>query len=126
MRNENTIRISDKDYDNLIVMFDSLGAAEIKTTQLLEEEMLRADIVEAEKMPPDVVTMNSRVQFVDLDTGQVSKVRLSYPWESNIEEGKLSILAPIGSALIGLGVEQEITWPLPNGQRKRLRVTQVT
>lgn len=124
--NGNSILISERDYHNLLTMLDALSASELKKARQLEEEMLRAEIVQPERMPSDIVTMNSRVRFMDIDSGEVSKVRLTYPWESNIDEGKLSILAPIGSALLGLGVDQEITWPLPNGRKKRLRVIQVT
>jgi regulator of nucleoside diphosphate kinase len=125
MLHGNPILISDRDYDNLVDMFETLSAAEIKQTQPLEEELLRANIIASDEMPADVVAMNSQVQFIDLDTGKVSKVRLSYPWESDMEKGKLSILSPVGTALIGLGTEQEITWPLPNGKNKRLKVIEV-
>jgi regulator of nucleoside diphosphate kinase len=106
-------------------MLESLNTTDFKKASFLQEEMLRADIVESEKMPEEVVAMNSKVRFMDMESGELLKVRVTYPWDSNIDEGKVSVLAPLGSALLGLGVGQEISWPLPNGRTKNLRVMQV-
>jgi regulator of nucleoside diphosphate kinase len=125
MKAHNSIIISERDYNDLVNMLESLSTADFKKASFLEEEMLRADIVESEKMPAEVVAMNSNVRFLDMESGEMLGVRVTYPWDSNIDEGKVSVLAPLGSALLGLGVGQEISWPLPNGRTKNLRVMQV-
>ncbi|MCM2354405.1 MAG: nucleoside diphosphate kinase regulator [Pseudobdellovibrio sp.] len=93
---------------------------------LLEEELERANIVSDEELPEDVVSMNSTVKFLDLETDKESIVQLVFPQDTNIAENKISILTPVGSALIGLRVGQTINWPFPNGKVKQLKVTAVT
>lgn len=90
----------------------------------LEAELLRAHIVQADEIPTDVVTMNSRVRFRDVDTGEAHEVTLVYPQEADIELGKVSVLAPVGTALLGLSVGQSIEWTLPAG-RHRIQVLAV-
>lgn len=125
MKAHNSIIISERDYNDLVNMLESLSTAEFKKASFLEEEMLRADIVEPGNLPAEVVSMNSTVRYVDMESGEMLGVRVTYPWDSNIDEGKISVLAPLGSALLGLGVGQEISWPLPNGRTKYLRVVEV-
>ncbi|WP_409478849.1 nucleoside diphosphate kinase regulator [Pseudobdellovibrio sp. HCB154] len=93
---------------------------------LLEEELERATIVSDEDLPTDVVSMDSTVKFLDLETNKESIVQLVFPQDTNIAENKISILTPVGSALIGLRVGQTINWPFPNGKMKQLKVTSVT
>lgn len=93
---------------------------------LLEEELERATIVSDEDLPTDVVSMNSTVKFLDLETDKESVVQLVFPQDTNIAENKISILTPVGSALIGLRVGQTINWPFPNGKVKQLKVISVT
>jgi regulator of nucleoside diphosphate kinase len=69
--------------------------------------------------------MNSLVSFEDLETGERSQVTLVYPSATSGTEGRVSILAPIGSALLGLSVGDAIEWPVPGGRSRRLRVTAV-
>lgn len=92
---------------------------------LLDEELQRASIVEDGELPVDVASMNSTISFVDLDAKKEQTVTLVYPHEASLEENKVSILAPIGAALIGLRVGQSIKWPLPNGKNRNLQVTAV-
>ncbi len=96
-----------------------------KTLELLEDELQRATIVEPSRIPADVVTMNSVVRFDDIDTGQPSEVTLVYPSAASGTGGKVSILAPIGGALLGLSVGDAIDWPVPGGRSRRLKVTAV-
>lgn len=77
-------------------------------------------VVANDELPADVVSMNSKVSFKDLDTEKESVVTLVYPQDANIDEGKISIFAPVGSALIGLRVGQVINWPLPHGKEKKI------
>jgi regulator of nucleoside diphosphate kinase len=125
MKVNNSIIISERDYSSLVNMLESLSSGDFRKASFLEEEMLRADIVTSENMPDEVVAMNSNVRFMDMESGEMLGVRVTYPWDSNIDEGKVSVLAPLGTALLGLGVGQEISWPLPNGRTKNLRVIEV-
>lgn len=93
--------------------------------ELLEDELARARIVGAPEIPPDVVTMNSRISFEELETGVTRELTLVYPHEADIEANKISVLAPIGSALLGLRVGQIIEWPLPRNRSKRIRILDV-
>jgi regulator of nucleoside diphosphate kinase len=70
--------------------------------------------------------MNSRVRFVAEQTGEEQEVTLVYPADADFAHHRVSILAPLGSALLGLRVGQAIDWPVPSGQVKRFRVLAVT
>lgn len=102
-----------------------LNVAKPEIAEPLEGELSRALVVPDNELPSDVVSMNSQVSFEDLDTGRESVITLVYPHEASIEENKISILAPVGSALIGLRVGQMINWPVPNGKEKKLKVVSV-
>lgn len=92
---------------------------------LLREEIARAQIVTQSAIPPDVVTMNSRVKIRDLDSGKISELTLVYPRDADADSGRVSVLAPIGSALLGLHEGQTIEWPLPGNRTKRVTVLQI-
>lgn len=94
--------------------------------QQLEEEITRALVVPQASVPTDVVTMNSRVTFEDLSTGRKTEVTVVYPHEADIEQGKVSILAPMGAALIGLQVGQTINWTLPSGAVRQIRLLSIS
>jgi regulator of nucleoside diphosphate kinase len=98
---------------------DAPGAA------LLDEELARATIVPDDALPPQTVALDSRVRFQDENTGQVREVTLVVPSKVSPEEGRISVLSPIGSALIGLSVHDDIDWPVPGGKLRRLRVLDV-
>ncbi|GGP19088.1 nucleoside diphosphate kinase regulator [Silvimonas iriomotensis] len=92
----------------------------------LENELARAQVVEPEAMPDDVIGMNSTAHFVDDATGASHTFTLVYPQDTDIAAGRISILAPVGSALLGLSVGQTIAWPAPGGRTLQLRVLAVT
>lgn len=92
--------------------------------ELLDAELHRARIVDPDRAPADVVRMNSEVVYEDCDTSATRTVRVVYPKDADADRGRISVLAPIGSALLGLRVGQSITWRVPNGTR-RLRVVEV-
>jgi len=96
-----------------------------RTSALLDDELARARVVESSEVPPDVVTMNSVVSFEDLDTGERSEITLVYPSATSGAEGRVSILAPVGAALLGLSVGDSIEWPVPGGRARRLKVMAV-
>lgn len=90
----------------------------------LDEELARAKVVGPREIPVDVVTMNSDVVIEDIVSGVRRNVRLVYPEAANAARAWVSILSPLGSALIGLRVNQEFDWILPYGKR-RVRVVEV-
>lgn len=122
MPDQPSLVITQRDYEKLSSL---LAGIRSNSTELLEEELNRAKIVPSTDVPKDVVTMNSKVNFIDLDTGKEWIVSLVYPHAANADEDRISILAPIGIALIGLRVGQEISWPLPHGKAKRLKVVSI-
>lgn len=83
----------------------------------LENELDRAHVVGPSAIPHDVVTMNSQVRIEDLDTGMENVYTLVFPSEASIPEKKLSILAPIGTALLGSRAGGRVDWPVPAGMR---------
>lgn len=87
-------------------------------------EMDRAKIVATAKLPADVVRMGSFVTF-DSDSAQHRRVQLVYPGEADIEQGRISVLTPIGAALIGLSAGQSIAWTARDGKKHVLTVTAV-
>jgi len=92
--------------------------------KLLTEELLRAEVVEPQKIPRDIVTMNSLVKFRDMETREVYMYSIVYPANSDFEKGRISVLAPIGMALLGHRVGDVVEWPVPAGMR-RLKVEEV-
>ena len=90
----------------------------------LAGELRRARVVPRAEIPPDVVTMGSTVRLRDLETGEDETYTLVYPHDADIEANKLSVLAPVGTALLGYRAGDEVEWPVPAGVR-RFRVEEV-
>lgn len=91
----------------------------------LAEELDRAIVVPEDRVPDDLVTMHNRFVYVDEATGTRREVELVYPDEADATAGRISILAPVGSALLGLSVGDTIDWEFPGGETRRLRVERV-
>jgi len=91
----------------------------------LAAELDRATIAAPDQLPSDVVTMHSRVAFEDVRSGAVREVVLVYPAASDASAGRLSVLAPIGAALLGLRVGDRIEWPLPGDRTATIRILHV-
>ena len=87
----------------------------------LAEELERAIVADPQAMPTDVVTMNSRLRLTDADTGEEKTVTIVFPGMANTDEGKISVLAPLGTALLGYRVGELVEWNVPSGLR-RLRI----
>jgi regulator of nucleoside diphosphate kinase len=81
----------------------------------LSEELERGQLVAAEDVPKDVITMNSRVCLTDLDTGEETVYTLVFPENADISQGKISVLAPIGTAMFGYRIGDIFTWEVPDG-----------
>ncbi len=100
-------------------------ARDREAAQALADELDRAQIVSSESIAGNVVTMNSRIMFEDESTGEKREISLVYPQDSNPAQGRVSVFAPVGAALLGLAAGQTIDWPLPQGQLKRYRVVKI-
>lgn len=91
----------------------------------LAAELKRAVVIDSRCIAADVVRMNSRVLFEDQDTGERREVTIVFPYEANPSTGSISVLTPVGTALLGLAVGQPIVWPFPDGTQHRLRVLKI-
>lgn len=124
---EKTIYITDHDLNRLRRLLDSKGRLEGRDQQYLrdlKQELDRAVVVAATDIPPNVVTMNSRVSLRDLDTDELAEYTLVFPGSADIRRGRLSVLAPIGTALLGCQEFDTIEWKVPVGV-KRFRIDRI-
>jgi regulator of nucleoside diphosphate kinase len=90
----------------------------------LTAELRRAVIVDPKNVFSDVITMNSRAEMCDVESGETAAFTLVFPTEANIDEEKISVLAPIGAGMLGYRVGDEFEWNVPGGLR-RMKVTKV-
>lgn len=124
------IVVTQFDYDRLSRLVDRLRrearSPAATEADLLEDELERATIVDSRAVPSTVVTMNSEVEVVSLDNGSGHTVRLRvvFPAEASPKSGRVSVLAPLGLALLGARVGDEIEWTMPGGTR-RIRVERI-
>jgi regulator of nucleoside diphosphate kinase len=122
-----TILISDADHQRLEALIESIRYnASLRDDYLdaLEGELKRAQVVPQSDMPPEVITMNSVVRLRDLESDETEEYELVYPADADMERDRISVLAPIGTAILGYRLGDVIEWPVPAGLR-RLRVEEV-
>jgi regulator of nucleoside diphosphate kinase len=120
------VRVTAEDMARLRAVVERhLEGSRAAAAEQLELELDRAVVVPQDQIPPDVVTMRSRIFFEDLETGRRREATLVYPDEVDIDQSKISILAPVGLAVLGLKAGDVIEWPLPNGRLARLRIMEV-
>ena len=119
-----SITMSRLDWERLDRLVNLETYSRLPGVEALEEEMNRANVVEPTEVPPEVVTMNSTVEFIDDKTGQTFQMTLVYP-DAVTGHETVSIFAPVGSALLGLSVGQSIVWQIPGGRELNLRVLKV-
>lgn len=116
-----------EDFDRLQRVIEQHGDGRIAAmAEALDLELARAQIVPRAQLPETVVAMNSTVVFVDEEIGARREVSLCYPEEVRSVSGALSVLSPIGSALLGLSVGQSIDWPIHDGGHRRLTIVAVS
>jgi regulator of nucleoside diphosphate kinase len=124
MNNENDIIVTAPDHAELSSVITFTGNVSQRAKwelRLLENELKRAQIVAPDDLPPDVITMNSRAELLDLESGERMEFTLVLPVDANINDGKISVLAPLGTAMLGYRVGDEFEWHVPYGLR-RLKV----
>lgn len=114
------ILITREDKKRLLRVLPRLGTeyADREDLVLLGEELARAVEVEPDAVPPDVVTLNSTVRVTDLENGAAMDYTIVMPGEANYDAGKISVLAPLGTALLGYRVGDAIEWEVPRGVRR--------
>jgi regulator of nucleoside diphosphate kinase len=115
MNTKPEITISSLDAERLYALMDSLPTNSFAGKADLESELDRANVVAPELIPPTIVSMNSTVKFVIESTDEEFELTLVYPKDVGSSGKKISILAPVGSALLGLAQGDEIEWPKPGG-----------
>jgi regulator of nucleoside diphosphate kinase len=116
------IYLTQTDMDRLLKLVDAQPG---KRPEQLERELVRASVVPRNEIPEDVVTMNSRVVFENETTGERREVTLVFPANADIEAGRISVLVPVGTALLGMREGQSIDWELPGGEKQRYRIVKV-
>ena len=118
--NTRNVVINERDFDRLsgLVHSPRLRTTHASMVATLEQELGRGRVVPPTGVPRGVVTMNSRVRFRDLGTGEAETYTLVYPADADVEEAKLSVLAPLGAALLGATVGDVVECGTPGGVRK--------
>jgi len=104
--------------EELISVVDEFGKEDHQDLFDLKKELSRAKLISSEKIPSDVVTMNSKVALSDIDTSEEMTYTIVFPKDANIDEGKISVLAPMGTAMLGYRVGDIIEWQVPAGKRR--------
>ena len=92
--------------------FTYKGPAYIKD---LNEELEQACRVSPKKIPAETVTMNSKIRMIDLDSGEEMLFTLVFPEDADIDSGKISIMSPVGTAILGYSAGDTVQWPVPGG-----------
>jgi regulator of nucleoside diphosphate kinase len=119
------ITLSAADHEKLSMLANAAAHTMPDVAAELAEELDRAHVLAKGRHPAGTVCMGCEVEFRDDMTGRVQTVTLVYPNEADISKGRISVLTPIGTALIGLPVGKSIDWVTRTGDSKRLTVLQV-
>ncbi|MCW8905126.1 nucleoside diphosphate kinase regulator [Sedimenticola sp.] len=124
MNKQPRIILTSQDLDRLEALLETLPAATFPGKAELLRELDRAEVVSPQEVSPDVVTMNSKVRFA-LESGEEFCLTLVYPKDMDGSAERISILAPVGSALLGLSVGEHIEWPRPGGGMMKVQIVEV-
>ena len=123
MSKNSRIYFTEKDYEVLDGIIEQYP--DWRHIEFLEGELERAEVVPEETLPENVVSLHSKVRVRDEVTGEERELTIVPPGISVAKEGQVSVLSPLGAAIIGLAEGQAIDWPMPSGRKRRFRVTQV-
>jgi regulator of nucleoside diphosphate kinase len=116
----------DKDrLDDLLAEARARGEHHLRDLDELATELKEARVVDPKSIPRGVVTMNSRVSLREAGTAEERVYSLVFPQHANVKAGAISVLAPLGTALLGYTEGDEIEWPMPSGRTKRFRIEKV-
>lgn len=108
--------LSQNDKFRLDAILNNVGLNDKNAKQLFKE-LSKAEVIAHHDVPEDVIVMESYIEMIDLQTQKSRSVQLVYPDDADYESGKISILAPIGTALIGYRKGDEISWEMPGGKK---------
>jgi regulator of nucleoside diphosphate kinase len=125
--NQPLIYITKTDEDKLRKLIQKEQHTEYRGSdylKMLAGELDKAQVVDPQKIPPDVITLNSTVCLIDLEADDEMVYTLVFPEEADISQGKISILAPIGTAMLGYRVGDTFEWDTPGG-RRTIRVLKI-
>ncbi len=125
MEKKPNIILSSQDLDRLEALLDALPPNATPHKDALLEELERAEVVEPNEIPPTVVTMNSTVRFAIENSDEEFCLTLVYPRDVNGNADRISVLAPVGSALLGLSTGDHIEWPRPGGGTVKVTIKEV-
>jgi regulator of nucleoside diphosphate kinase len=109
-----TIYITQLDMNRLRSLIESMKSSR-EDLKMLGKELDQAKVVPPSEIPPDVITMNSRAEVRDLKDDELMTYTLVFPAKANVDEGLLSVLAPVGTAMLGHRVGDEFEWYVPAG-----------
>lgn len=124
MVNKPNIIISEQDLNRLETMLEHQTVL-TPTMKHLEDELARAEVVEPQNVPSDVVTMNAKVLITIAPATESTEITLVYPHDFKGEKGQVNIIAPIGAAILGLAEGQDIEWPQPDGHMMKVKIEKV-
>jgi regulator of nucleoside diphosphate kinase len=121
------IKITELDYVricNLINTVKDKKTVELKNLDALGTEIKRAERVDSKKISPEFVTMNSMIEMTDLDTNKLMIIKLVYPNDADFKKGYVSVLSPLGSALLGYKAGDTLSFEVPKG-RKKIKINKI-
>jgi regulator of nucleoside diphosphate kinase len=121
---QQAIRVTESDSRRLEVLIEGSRPRNVRdagSLQRLESQLSEAEVVPGSGIDPDVVTMDSEVRVRHLDTDEVRVFRVVYPSAAAADAGRISVLAPLGMAVLGRAAGETVLWPTPGGLR-RLRI----
>ena len=119
------IIISAQDLHRLETMLGHQQGKLTETMKHLEDELARAEVVEPDQVPANVVSMNAKVLITLAPSMEATEITLVYPHDFRGEKGQVNVIAPIGAAILGLAEGQEIEWPQPDGHVMRVKIEKV-
>ena len=117
-----SLAVSESDYRKLSQLVE---VSRSTATDELDGELCKADVLPDNALPETFVALYDTVVFRDIDTGRTRMVSIVMPWESNVSKSQISILSPVGIALIGEPLGTRVVWPLLNGQRANLEIEKI-
>ena len=122
--NKPNIILSEQDLHRLETMLEHQSELTL-TMKHLEDELARADVVAPQDVPPNVVSMNTKVLITIAPSIEATEITLVYPHAFKAEKGQVNVIAPIGAAILGLAEGQEIEWPQPDGHIMKVKIEKV-
>lgn len=124
MTTHRQIYLTQFDVQRLNDKLAELDSATRKGLKGLEQELDRARVVDSREIPANVVTMNTRLEYRDLEDDSLMEVTLVFPEDADIHQGKMSVFSPIGTALLGFAEGDALEWSTPGGAR-RIQITRI-